>query len=148
MDGDRLETANTWHGLVLSCWFKTQGSVCVDRTAVLGHCQGVRCEWGWITYSDEGVCSGAALHSFLDKGTAFRGCWWQDELASFKEESLAMWNQNIKNNHSTFFLIDFGERGRGGHRSVTPLICAFIGWFSYVPWLGIEPHCWHIRTML
>ena len=39
-----------------------------------------------------------------------------------------------------FLLIDFRERKRRGrHQFVVPLVYAFIGFFLYVPWLGIEP---------
>ena len=37
------------------------------------------------------------------------------------------------------------ERQRDRERFIVPLIYAFIGWFLYVPWLGIEPQqSWHI----
>ena len=32
-----------------------------------------------------------------------------------------------------------GGRERERHQFVVPLIYSFIGWFLYVPWLGIEP---------
>ena len=53
-----------------------------------------------------------------------------------------MLNTDTSNHHSLKFLfIDLGGRGkeREKHWFIYPLIYAFIGWFFYVSWLGIEP---------
>ena len=49
------------------------------------------------------------------------------------------WATPARTNLLIFFLEREKKREREKHQFVVPHIYAFIGWFLYVPWLGIEP---------